>query len=448
MQIAILGFGVEGKSAYEYLKKLNPKYEIDVYDENNIKDDNVKITKVKNFLDINFGKYGAIVRSPGVGPPFLPNEGKPPFEDLYHKIRYDHGDSHDFNLTSATQIFFDKCPAPIIGITGTKGKGTIVSFVAEILRAAGKKVHLVGNIGVAALDILPEVSESDVVVYELSSFQLWDLSKSPHVAVVNMIEPDHLEVHPDFTDYVMAKMNILFWQDKKDFAIIHQGAWQTMGEEYQKHSGISLKERKLEAKIQFFPDDGLRDLAQNRLPGEHNVENAEAAILAVRAFDPEVTDEQIRTGLNNFTGLPHRLKFVAEKRGVKYYDDSIATTPGSAIAAIKSFSEPKILILGGFDKGADYSEIGEVAAKHKVKHIFAIGANAQKVKDQVGKKFDGKITLLSDKKISDIVNKIALQAKQGDVVIMSPAAASFDMFKNYKDRGEQFVSAVKSLSSD
>lgn len=427
MKIAILGYGVEGKSVYKYFKKLNPEYEIDIYDENPIFEKTIKITTIESFLNIDFSPYDVIVRSPGV-PPKL----------IEQKIIKDKNGNRDFDFTSATQIFFDKCSAPIIGVTGTKGKGSTASFIHEILKAnfknseLNRKVYLVGNIGVSALDVLFEIKPGDAIVYELSSFQLWDIQrKSPHVAVFTNIEPDHLEVHEDFDEYKQAKLNIFRYQTADDYAIINK----------------SLRGLSLQAKVLEFPDDNLEFIVRKsiKIAGEHQILNAEAAILAARAAESNVTDEQIEEGLSNFTGLPHRLKFVAEKDGVQYYDDSIATTPGSAIAAIKSFDQPKILILGGFDKGADYSEVGEVAEKENVREIFTIGDNRSKVLNQVSEKYSGKITQLDGKDLNEIVKNIAEQARSGDVVIMSPAAASFDMFKNYKDRGEKFISAVEKL---
>jgi UDP-N-acetylmuramoylalanine--D-glutamate ligase len=340
-------------------------------------------------------------------------------------------------LTSATQIFFDNCPAPIVGVTGTKGKGSTASFITKILEAAGRTtVHLVGNIGVPALDELPKIKASDVVVYELSSFQLWDLTSSPQVAVLTLMETDHLDVHKDFAEYVSAKARIVRYQSAADFVVYNR-----------LDSTAASMAKSSKAQKLPYPRPELENLARGaiKLAGDHQVRNAEAAILAARAVWPDLTDAQIRAGLAAFDGLPHRLKFVAEKAGVKYYDDSIATTPGSAIAAIKSFIEPKVLILGGSDKGADYTEVGAVAEFHGVRRIFAIGANRAKVEKQVSEKFSGEITLLDEQNMAQLVPKIASVARPGEVVILSPAATSFDMFKNYADRGQQFIEAVSKL---
>jgi len=339
-------------------------------------------------------------------------------------------------IWSSTNEFFANCPATIIGVTGTKGKGTTCSFISSILRAAGKTVHLVGNIGVPALDILPKIEKNDIVVYELSSFQLWDLQKSPHVAVVLMIEPDHLNVHADFNDYLAAKANITKSQTADDYVV-----YNSQNEFSSSIADASLAQKK---EYPFVLSDDI--ISAIRLPGKHNVDNACAAILAVKLILPNVSDDEIKKGISEFTGLPHRLKFVAEKYGVKYYDDSISTTPGSAIAALKAFVEPKILILGGSDKGADYSELAKEIARQNVRLVIINGANSDEIREVLREeKIDCEIIQLDMATMKEVAKSIKNKAQSGDVVILSPAAASFDMFKSYSDRGEQFVAAVEEL---
>jgi len=426
MKIAILGYGVEGRSAYKYLKNKNPKYEIDVFDEREVDGAEVDIKQVKSFLDVDFGGYGVIVRSPSVKP-----------DVILEKIRADKNGGHDFNLTSVTQMFFDFCKAQIIGVTGTKGKGTTCSLIAEILKVAGQKVWLVGNIGVAALDVLNETGPDDLVVYELSSFQLWDLKrKSPQVAVVVHMEMDHMDVHTDMEEYVGAKGNITRYQSKDDVVI------------YDKTNSISAEIAELSMGRRVgYPTEEFGELLDALvLPGEHNRMNGEAAILAARAVG--VDDEGVlRQGLSSFAGLPHRLKLVREVMGVKYYDDSISTTPGSAIAAIKAFAEPKILILGGSSKGAEFRELAEAVAGGGVKKVILVGPEGEKIEEalaEVG--YDGVIRVDEvPYKIAGVVEMAKEVAEKGDVVILSPACASFDSFKNYADRGEQFIAAVEAI---
>ena len=408
MNIALAGFGQEGKASYDYWNKDGNLLTL-VTEQDSITDapEGVPtITGPDAFSKL--AEFDLIIRSPGVNPRKLP-----------------YGDK----VWSATNEFFARCQAPIIGVTGTKGKGTTSSFIASILRAAGKNVHLVGNIGTPALSELDSISSGDIVVYELSSFQLWDAKKSPHVAVVLMIEPDHLDVHDDMKDYTEAKANIVRYQTESDFVV------------YNQENVLSKEIGELSAaKSTMYPFDigVLSDAVV--LPGRHNVQNASAAVAAVREY---VSDEAvIARGLSNFKGLPHRLKFVREVRGVRYYDDSIATTPGSAIAALYSFDEPKIIILGGHDKGADYSELIE-SCERAAATVIAIGSNGDRIERLCVEA--GVPCVREEGDMRAIVQRASETAAEGSVVILSPAAASFDMFKSYADRGDQFVAAVNGL---
>ena len=414
MKIVIAGFGVEGQSNLRYFREKFPEADFLVADERE------KVDNLPENVAYQTGFSGLedadlIIRSPSLPPKKINTSGQ---------------------IWSSTNEFFANCPATIIGVTGTKGKGTTCSFISSILRAAGKTVHLVGNIGVPALDILLKIEKNDIVVYELSSFQLWDLQKSPHVAVVLMIEPDHLNVHADFNDYLAAKANIAKSQTADDYVV-----YNSQNEFSSSIADASLAQKK---EYPFALSDDI--ISAIRLPGKHNVDNACAAILAVKSILPNVSDDEIKKGLSEFTGLPHRLKFVAEKYGVKYYDDSISTTPGSAIAALKAFAEPKILILGGSDKGADYSELAKEIARQNVRLIIINGANADEIREVLREeKVDCDIVQLNMAGMKEVAKSAKNKAQSGDVVILSPAAASFDMFKSYSDRGEQFVAAVEEL---
>ena len=414
MKIVIAGFGVEGQSNLRYFREKFPKADFLVADERE-KVDNLPENVAYQTGFSGLENADLIVRSPSLPPKKIKTSGQ---------------------IWSATNEFFANCSATIIGVTGTKGKGTTCSFISSILRATGKTVHLVGNIGVPALDILPKIEENDIVVYELSSFQLWDLQKSPHVAVVLMIEPDHLNVHADFNDYLAAKTNIAKFQAADDYVV-----YNSQNEFSKVIANASLAQKK---EYPFVLSDDI--ISAIRLPGKHNVDNACAAIAAVKSILPNMSDDEIKKGLSEFTGLPHRLKFVAEKYGVKYYDDSISTTPGSAIAALKAFTEPKILILGGSDKGADYSELAKEIARQNVRLIIINGTNADGIREVLREeKIDCEIVQLNMAEMKEVAKSAKNKAQSGDVAILSPAAASFDMFKSYSDRGEQFVSAVEEL---
>ena len=451
MKIIIAGYGVEGISNLIYFQQKFPDAEFMVADERPADElpvipDGVKLISGKNAFSEQLGDADLVVRTASLPPRNIKTRGK---------------------IWSATNEFFDKCPAPIIGVTGTKGKGTTCSLIASILRQAGQMVHLVGNIGVPALDVLPKIKKTDIVVYELSSFQLWDLEKSPHIAVVLMIEPDHLNVHTDFADYLNAKKNIRCHQHLGDVCLYHptnkyaqEVAATPLGKSNDAKCGhcdtLDFAQRyAIPDDDQVYVQDGYF-CVQNRqicstnhllLPGAHNLENACAAMSAVTELPITVTDEQYAAGLESFTGLPHRLKFVAEKNGVKYYDDSISTTPGSAIAALKAFTEPKVLILGGSDKGADYTELAQEIARQQMRAVIVNGANASEIAEILRKEnVSCQIVQLEMATMPMVVETAANQAQSGDVVILSPAAASFDMFKSYNDRGEQFVAAVENLA--
>ncbi|MCL1840074.1 UDP-N-acetylmuramoyl-L-alanine--D-glutamate ligase [Candidatus Saccharibacteria bacterium] len=411
-RVAILGYGVEGQSVERYFRGWA---EIKVFDEKNGVD----------FEKLDFSEFDYVFRSPSVRPDRIETE------------RLSDGSKYSFDrVTSATRYFFEKCPAKIIGVTGTKGKGTTCSLIAEILKAAGRKVWLVGNIGAAALDVLDEISGDDIVVYELSSFQLWDMTRSPHVAVVVHMESDHMDVHKDMAEYAAAKGNIARWQREDDVVV------------YDKTNPMSTEIAELsQGQKVGYPTGEFEELLNKLvIPGEHNRMNGEAAILAVRAVGVE-DEKAIADGLGSFTGLPHRLKFVREVEGVKYYDDSISTTPGSAIAAIRAFAEPKILILGGSSKGADFHGLAEVVRDGNVKKVVLVGPEGEKLEqDLIGAGYE-KIVRVTEVPydMKNVVKITTETAEDGDVVILSPACASFDSFKNYADRGDQFIAAVEAI---
>ncbi len=429
MRVAIVGYDVEGQASYRYFSERGD--EVVIFDEA----EQPKATPPEGIRVVSGGvaldtlrneTFDLVVRTPGMAPKKL--EGIS-------------------NVTTATRQFFMECPAPIIGVTGTKGKGTTASLIHAILTAGGKRSWLVGNIGLAALDVLGQIEPGDVVVYELSSFQLWDLDRSPHVATVLMIEPDHLDVHTGMDDYVAAKSQICRWQTSDDITVFNVSS--------QLASDIaSTSEGR---KIPFPHTDGvsahdgyfwmneqkLCSISSLKIVGIHNQDNACAAIAAANEYvsDPGA----ISKGLESFDGLPHRLQFVSTIKGIDYYDDSIATTPGSAIAALKSFDRPTVLILGGKGKGADYNGLIDLC-KQRSASVIAIGETGREITYICGVK-GVDVQNLGTVNMDEVVSVASSLAPKGGVVIMSPAAASFDMFRNYKDRGEQFVAAVMKLKT-
>lgn len=425
MKIAIAGYGLEGKSNYNYFKSSG---EVTIVDEREVVDDLPEdvSTRLGEGAFSRLADFDMVVRTAGLSPHKIQTNGK---------------------VWSATNEFFEKCPAPIIGITGSKGKGTTSSLIASILTEAGKTVHLVGNIGRPALDELAHITEDDIVVYELSSFQLWDAERSPQVAVVLHIEPDHLDVHESFDEYVSAKGNIARYQGIND-RIVYNASNQSataiadlsVGQRlpYQTPRTAHVRDGQF-----YYGEQLLCSVDELQLPGVHNQDNACAAITAAW---PWVRDGiVIGEGLHAFSGLEHRLKFVAEKQGVSYYDDSIATTPGSAIAAMRAFDGPKVIILGGSSKGADFDELAATASRSNVKQAILIGDEADRIELSLVEAGVSSVNMGSDTTMKAIVQLAADVAGAGDTVILSPACASFGMFRDYKDRGEQFIAAVNDL---
>lgn len=428
MKVAIAGYGIEGEANYRYWQAKGD--EVTIIDESAQPDR--KIPKNAKFLlgegvFSDLYDYDMVVRTASLPPHHIKTDGR---------------------IWSSTNEFFAECPAPIIGVTGTKGKGTTSSLIASILKEAGQTVHLVGNIGEPALNVLPSIKPDDIVVYELSSFQLWDLHASPHVAVVLMIEPDHLDIHADFDDYIKAKSNIRRHQQANDVCFYHPS--NPHSEKIAKSCVLGDAER-YDARDEngvyyeignfYVHGDFVAPGESLKLPGKHNIENACAAISAARVFT--VDNFAITRGLEAFTGLPHRLKFIREVNGVKYYDDSIATTPGSAIAALKAFpDQPKVIILGGSSKGAQYDEVIDMC-KQTNTEVVAIGETGKTIAELCRKR--GVEVHRPEASMMHIVAKAFSVSKPGGVVLLSPASASFDMFKNYSDRGDQFISMVNLL---
>ena len=427
MKIAIAGYGIEGKSSYNYFAAQG--HAITILDQRSeiadVPEGAQAIMGEHAFDDL--AAFDMVIRTPSLPPARLRGAK---------------------TIWSATNEFFAKCPAPIIGVTGTKGKGTTSSLIASILEKSGKKVHLVGNIGKPALEALDSVQTEDVVVYELSSFQLWDIEKSPHIAVVLMIEPDHLDVHATFDEYIHAKQNIVRFQTENDIIIFNA--------ENTYSSEITAISKALKIPIPtnetvhvtdgffWYGEQRLCPVESLKIPGSYHLHNASAAIAATW---PYVKDgEVIAAGLGSFAGLPHRLNLVRKINGVSYYDNSIATTVGSVVADIKAFKQPKIIILGGSSKGiVDFEAIADASAKFNVKKAILIGEQAPKIQEALVEYKVPFENLGSNTTMSEVVRCAQQQAQPGDIVLLSPGCASYDMFKSYADRGDQFVRAVNEL---
>ena len=353
-------------------------------------------------------------------------------------------------ITSEMQVFFELCPCKIIAVTGSDGKTTTTTLISELLKAEGKKVWLGGNIGTPLLPLCSQMQRSDVAVVELSSFQLMDMTRSSHIAVVTNLAPNHLDVHKDMQEYVDAKKNIFKYQSPEDLLIVNADNAITRELVGNGSTRQFARVGKLEKGVCLQGDmicrDGAPVLSKKDilLPGEHNVENYMAAILAVEGM---VSDETICKVAKTFGGVEHRIELVRIKDGVRFYNDSIASSPSRTIAGLKSFPEKVLLIAGGYDKHIPYDVLGPEICK-SVKTLFVNGATGNKIRTAVENApgyQPGFPEIVDCTDFTDAVAQAAKAAKEGDVVLMSPASAAFDQFKNFMERGKYFKKLVMEL---
>ena len=442
-RVAVLGYGVEGKDLVEYLK--GKAVSISVYDEKKphelgIKDGKRKGIKYycgRDYLKKGLRGYDYLFRSPGFY--------------RYSKEITD-AQKEGVKVSSAIKLFFDLCPSKIIGVTGTKGKGTTCALINEILKTEKKDVFLAGNIGKPCLELLPKLKEKSVVILELSSFQLIDLNKSPHISVVLNVTSDHMDWHKNVKEYVNSKVNIVSHQTEDNFAVINAD-YKTPSSFTKETKGRVLyfsSKKEVEGswviggKI-YMSGKLLGETNNLKLKGKHNWENITAAVCVTGLMG--VKKGNVRKAIYNFKGLEHRLEFTGQAGGVYFYNDSYSTGPQSTKAAVESFRGDITLILGGYDKGLEYgSLINYLSSKRNLKVILLIGDLAEKFKYLLIKeRYPGKILNLKYSPMSVILKKAYLNTKRKGVVLLSPAAASFDMFSDYKQRGNYFKRQVKIL---
>ncbi len=349
-------------------------------------------------------------------------------------------------ITSEMEVFFEVCPCQILAVTGSDGKTTTTTLISEMLKAAGKTVWLGGNIGTPLLPLVPQMGEGDFAVVELSSFQLMDMRRSPARAVVTNLAPNHLDVHKDMDEYVEAKKNIFAFQDAHGLLVLNADNAITAGfmgngsTHFFSRQGKDCHVR-LENGMIYRGGQPVLETKDILLPGTHNVENYMAAIAAVEGLVP---DAAIRSIAKNFGGVEHRIELVRIKDGVRYYNDSIASSPSRTIAGLRSFPEKVILIAGGYDKHIPYDVLGPEICQH-VKKLFLCGATATKIREAVEDCPDHQPEMVDCGCFDNAVRAAAAAAEEGDVVLMSPASASFDEFKNFMVRGQRFKTIIKEL---
>lgn len=353
-------------------------------------------------------------------------------------------------ITSEMEIFFECCPCPIIAVTGSDGKTTTTTLISEILKAAGKTVHLGGNIGTPLLPRVEEMKKEDWAVVELSSFQLMDMRRSAQIAVVTNLAPNHLDVHKDMAEYVQAKKNVFAYQNPEGVTVLNLDNEITRGFADEVPGTVRFFSR--QEKAQVYLEDGIiwangeKILEQNDilLPGIHNVENYMAAIAALQGL---VSKEAIQQVAKNFGGVEHRIELVRVKDGVRYYNDSIASSPSRTIAGLRSFKEQVILIAGGYDKHIPYDVLGPEICRH-VKRLIVTGATGEKIRQAVEnceEYRENAPEILSIEDFDQAVYAAVQGAVEGDVVLLSPASAAFDKFKNFMVRGRHFKDLIQNL---
>lgn len=349
-------------------------------------------------------------------------------------------------VTSEMEVFFEVCPCRILAVTGSDGKTTTTTLIAEMLKAAGKTVWLGGNIGTPLLPLCRQIRETDIAVVELSSFQLMDMRRSPSVAVVTNLAPNHLDVHKDMNEYIFAKTNIFRFQKPEDVLVLNADNAITDG-----FSGVGItlrfsrKQRTNgvweENGIIYRHDKPVLETKDILIPGDHNIENYMAAILAV---DGLVSDDVVCRVAKSFGGVEHRIELVREKGGVRYYNDSIASSPSRTIAGLRSFKQKVILIAGGYDKKVPYDIMGHEVCAH-VSKLFLNGHTAQQIREAVEKSGGETPEIVMCENFESAVYAAAAAAKPGDVVLMSPASPAFDQFKNFMVRGTFFKKLIMEL---
>lgn len=434
MKVAILGYDVEGRASFDYFTKQGHEVVIRDRNPNTLIPEGTDSVLGDNYLD-GLDQFDLLVRTPGLYPDSI-LKNNPSVAD---------------KITSQLNEFFAVCPTKnIIGVTGTKGKGTTTTLITKILEAAGKQVHLGGNIGVPPFTFVSELQADSWVVLELSNFQLIDLSSSPHIAVCLGIVEEHLDWHKDMSDYVKAKSQLFRWQAEDDIAIYFAD------NDISKQIADISKGHKLPyyappgayVSNEIIVIDGkeICPTSELKLIGRHNWQNICAAVTATWQVTKDLN--VFRQVLTTFSGLEHRIEFVREVNGVRFYNDSYASGLKATEAAIEAISGKKVMILGGYDRKLDIDHFGSYTLAHQddFRTLLLIGQSAKRLASSLDKAGFTNYVLKPDAKtMESIVTEAQKLAQPGDAVVLSPGFASFDMFKNFSDRGLRFKRVVKSL---
>ena len=424
-KVLILGIGREGVDSFVFLRKKFPKKKLFIADKKKFEEMDLKTRKLLNdknvevFLGEDYLKsikgFDIILKSPGIS--------------LASIKKYL---SKKTKVTGQTDLFFDNCPGTIIGVTGTKGKSTTSSLIYSVLKEAGLKAYLVGNIETPSLSFLLTAKKNDIFVYELSSHQLQSLEVSPHIAVFLNIYPEHLDYYKNFKEYFLAKTNIVKYQKKNDYFIFNP-----------KIKEINdLAKKAKSKKIEINSIDFSKFLKDNQgfLEITH-IDNLIAVLNVAKIM--EIKEEKIVKAFKKFKRPEHRLEFVCEKKGIRFYDDSIATIPEATIFALDSLGyDVETLIVGGFDRGIKFDKLADRIIKSNVKNLILLPVSGEKILKEIERK-KGRIRHYSFDNMKDIVNKCFQVTSKNKICLLSPASPSFGIFKDYKERGDLFKKYIK-----
>ena len=448
-KIAIIGLGVSNIPLIEYFYKKNAY--ITVFDSKNenelpkeaaesIKKYNIKTSLGKKYLS-NLKGFDIILRSPSC---------LPTTSELVEEAK------RGALITSEIELLMKMCPCKIIGITGSDGKTTTTTLISKIIEKEGYKTHLGGNIGISLFTKLNEISPEDIVVLELSSFQLMGMEISPEISVITNITPNHLNVHKDYEEYIEAKKNIFKYQNNNGIVVLNNDNEITKKCVNEANGKVILFSSKEKLNNGYIVDgkeikkceDGIRKHILNTeeliIKGTHNYENVCAALSATEGL---VKEENAIDTIKKFKGVEHRIEFVKEIDNVKWYNDSASTTPTRTISGLNAFNEKIVLIAGGADKNLDYTPIAKPILE-KVETLILMGQTAEKIFNSVKEEEEKqrkKINIYFAKDLEQAVNNAKKYAKSNQVVLFSPASTSFDMFKNMYDRGDKFKEIVNKL---
>ena len=448
-KVAVIGLGVSNLPLLDYLNEV--KAQVTVFDErestqisqdimNKINLYGYKIEFGKNCLK-NLNGFNIIFRSPSCLPtrPELETEAK-----------------RGAIITTEIEMLMEMCPCKIVGVTGSDGKTTTTSMISAILKKAGYKTYLGGNIGTPLFTKLPEITPDDIVVLELSSFQLMNMKVSPDIAVITNITPNHLNIHKDYQEYIDAKKNIFKHQNENGILILNYDNEITRNCEVEAKGKVIFFSGKTKLDNGFIVDDNIVKECEDKvrkhvvdtkeviLRGQHNFQNIATALAATKTLvDQDVAVEAIK----EFKPVEHRIEFIREIDGVKWYNDSASSSPTRTISGINAFDENIVLIAGGYDKNLDYEPIAKPILD-KVTTLILIGQTAEKIYDTVKneeEKSNKKVNIYMCDSLEQTVELAKKFARKGDVVLFSPASASFDMFKNFADRGNKFKNIVNNI---